>query len=65
MNSAIVDVMDKHGHVLPEGHSDPKIMTALAQDVQQDTGFENFGIPFCMTVEAEALGSAIDFGSLK
>lgn len=65
MNSAIVDVMNNHGHILPEGHSNKEIMAALAQDVQQDTGFENFGIPFCMTVEAEALGSEIDFGTLQ
>jgi [methyl-Co(III) methanol-specific corrinoid protein]:coenzyme M methyltransferase len=28
------------------------------------TGFENFGVPFCMTVEPEALGSGVDYGSL-
>ena len=65
MNSAIVDVMNLHGNVLPDGHKDDKIMADLALDVQHDTGFENVGIPFCMTVEAEALGSDIDFGSLK
>lgn len=65
MNSAIVDVMERHGHLLPEGHADAGIMAALAEDVQADTGFENFGIPFCMTVEAEALGSEINMGSLQ
>jgi [methyl-Co(III) methanol-specific corrinoid protein]:coenzyme M methyltransferase len=40
-------------------------MAELAYDVYEQTGFENFGIPFCMTIEAEALGSAVDFGSLK
>lgn len=65
MNSAIVDVMTAHGHLLPSGHRDEEIMARLAEDVQSDTGFENFGIPFCMTVEAEALGSEIDFGSLE
>jgi [methyl-Co(III) methanol-specific corrinoid protein]:coenzyme M methyltransferase len=29
------------------------------------TGFENYGLPFCMTVEPEVLGSEIDFGSLS
>lgn len=65
MNSAIVDVMKNHGNVLPQGHSDAKIMADLALDVHKDTGFENIGIPFCMTVEAEALGSEIDFGTLE
>lgn len=65
MNSAIVDIMNKTGHVLPAAHHDDKIMSALAYDVQSNTGFENFGIPFCMTVEAEVLGSEINFGTLE
>ena len=64
MNAAIVDVMTRTGHTLPEGHSSPELMAELAGDIQHDTGFENFGIPFCMTVEAEVLGSEIDFGTL-
>ena len=64
MNAAIVDVMNHTGHTLPEGHFRSDLMAELAGDVQKDTGFENFGIPFCMTVEAEVLGSEIDFGTL-
>jgi MtaA/CmuA family methyltransferase len=64
MNAAIVDVMTRTGHTLPEGHFRSDLMAELALDVQHDTGFENFGIPFCMTVEAEVLGSEIDFGTL-
>lgn len=64
MNSAVVDVMNKTEHKLPEGHHDSKIMIEIAKDVHELTGFENFGIPFCMTVEAEVLGSEIDYGSL-
>lgn len=64
MNSAIVEVMNKTGHKLPEGHHDGKIMTEIAKDIHEITGFENFGIPFCMTVEAEVLGSEINYGSL-
>jgi len=64
MNSAVVEVMTKTGHKLPEGHHDPIIMTELAKDVHEITGFENFGIPFCMTVEAEVLGSEINYGTL-
>lgn len=65
MNAAIVDVMEKTGHTLPAAHHEGALMEALAHDVQANTGFENFGIPFCMTIEAEALGSAVDYGSLK
>lgn len=65
MNSAIVDIMKETGHTLPDAHKTPERMTELASDVMQYTGFENFGVPFCMTVEAEVLGSEINFGSLE
>jgi len=65
MNAAIVEVMESTGHTLPQAHHDPYLMADLAGDVQRHTGFENLGIPFCMTVEAELLGSGIDFGTLS
>jgi len=65
MNAAIVDVMNKTGHTLPDAHHDDKLMAELSHDVYENTGFENFGIPFCMTVEAEVLGSSSNFGSLE
>lgn len=64
MNAAVVDVMNKTGHTLPEAHHDERLMAELSYDVHEYTGFENFGIPFCMTVEAEVLGSEINFGTL-
>jgi [methyl-Co(III) methanol-specific corrinoid protein]:coenzyme M methyltransferase len=38
-------------------------MSDLAADVHELTGFENFGVPFCTTIEAEALGSEVDCGT--
>jgi len=64
MNAAIVGVMNKTGHTLPEAHMDDKLMGLLSKDIHTHTGFENLGIPFCMTVEAEVLGSKVDFGTL-
>ncbi len=64
MNAAVVGVMNKTGHTLPEAHHDDKLMAELSHDVNEHTGFENFGIPFCMTVEAEVLGSEVNFGTL-
>ncbi|MTV48237.1 MtaA/CmuA family methyltransferase [Heliobacillus mobilis] len=64
MNAAIVEVMNRTGHTLPEAHHDDTLMAELAFDVADYTGFENIGIPFCMTVEAEVLGSGIDVGTL-
>ncbi|TWH47500.1 uroporphyrinogen decarboxylase family protein [Sporomusa sp. KB1] len=65
MNAAIVDVMKSSGQTLPAGHSDAALMADLAYAVHNLTGFENFGLPFCMTVEAEVLGSEIDLGTLE
>jgi MtaA/CmuA family methyltransferase len=64
MNAAIVEIMNTTGHTLPEAHSDARLMAALAADVYEHTGFENLGIPFCMTVEAEVLGSEVTYGTL-
>jgi [methyl-Co(III) methanol-specific corrinoid protein]:coenzyme M methyltransferase len=64
MNAAIVEVMETTGNTLPAAHSNQHLMEALATDIHKLTGFENIGIPFCMTVEAEALGSEIDLGTL-
>lgn len=65
MNAAIVEIMNTTGHTLPEAHSDPQLMATLAGDVYEQTGFENIGIPFCMTVEAEVLGSEVTYGTLS
>ena len=64
MNSAIVELMQRTGNTLPEAHFDAQRMAALAQDIHSFTGFENIGVPFCMTIEAELLGSQIDHGTL-
>ena len=64
MNAAIVQVMNLTGNTLPAAHHQGELMAALAGDIHDHTGFENIGIPFCMTVEAEVLGSDIDYGTL-
>lgn len=64
MNAAIVDIMKETGYTLPEAHSDARLMADLAGAVSSSTGFENLGIPFCMTVEAEVLGSEVTLGTL-
>jgi [methyl-Co(III) methanol-specific corrinoid protein]:coenzyme M methyltransferase len=64
MNAAIIEIMRATGHTLPEAHFDAQRMADLAQDIHAHTGFENLGVPFCMTVEAELLGSEINHGTL-
>ncbi len=46
----------------PEAHTRPEVMVKAARDMQEATGFENYGVPFCVTVEAESLGSPVDYG---
>lgn len=65
MNAAVTQVMDEDGPTLPAAHFSAEGMAELAQRVHQATGFENLGVPFCMTVEPEVLGSRIDPGTLS
>ena len=64
INAALTEIMQKTGHVLPDAHHDHSLMSLLSHDVSEETGFENLGLPFCMTIEAEALGSEVDLGSI-
>ncbi|OPY90741.1 MAG: methylcobalamin:coenzyme M methyltransferase [Syntrophus sp. PtaU1.Bin208] len=65
MNAAIVEIMNGTGQTLPEAHFDDQLMAELAYAVHIQTGFENIGIPFDVTVEADVLGSEINYGSLS
>jgi [methyl-Co(III) methanol-specific corrinoid protein]:coenzyme M methyltransferase len=64
MNAAITEIMSRTRHEFPAAHHDAGLMEKLSLDVSEMTGFENYGLPFCMTVEADALGSEINYGSL-
>ncbi|MDD3023696.1 MAG: uroporphyrinogen decarboxylase family protein, partial [Syntrophomonadaceae bacterium] len=65
MNMVTTDVMQQVGSLWPEAHQNPQQMAKLALGVHNLTGIENLGVPFCMTVEAEAMGAAIVLGSLE
>ena len=43
-------------------HNNPLAMAEIAEAIRHKTGFENIGVPFCMTVEAELFGSLVDIG---
>ena len=62
MNMIIEDLMDISGYKWPEAHRNPEIMANLAISMYEQGGFENFGVPFCMTIEAEAMGATVDLG---
>ncbi len=63
MNMIVEEVMDMTGSQWPEAHSDPNLMADLAAGIYEQGGFENFGVPFCMTVEAEAMGASVFMGT--
>ncbi len=46
-------------------HNDPAAMAEVAETIRAATGFENLGVPFCLTVEAEDLGSRVDPGGAE
>lgn len=59
MNAVTTELMEQVGVYWPEAHRDPEAMALLAGTVHRLTGIENIGVPFCMTVEAEALGATV------
>ncbi|MHC6179905.1 methylcobamide:CoM methyltransferase MtbA [Clostridium sp. JNZ X4-2] len=63
MNMVISEIMDLTGYSWPKAHMDKKIMAELAAGIYKYGGFENVGVPFCMTVEAEAMGAEVSLGS--
>lgn len=63
MNMIITELMERTGIMWPDAHIDANKMADLAAAVYEYGMFENYGVPFCMTIEAEAMGAGIDMGS--
>ncbi len=63
MNMVVRDVMKLTGVTWPKAHLDPVMMADLTEGMYANGAFENFGVPFCMTVEAEALGAKVFMGT--
>ncbi|AZV57043.1 methylcobamide:CoM methyltransferase MtbA [Clostridium sp. AWRP] len=63
MNMIVEEVMDLTHCKWPEAHTNSKIMADLAAGMYKNGGFENFGVPFCMTIEAESMGSKVFLGT--
>lgn len=63
MNMIIEDVMDIENVSWPEAHTNPIMMADLTQGMHKNNAFENFGVPFCMTVEAEGMGATVYMGT--
>lgn len=63
MNMITAELMKSCGVFLPEAHKNGEMMAKLAASAYEQSCFENIGVPFCMTVEAEALGAPVELGS--
>jgi MtaA/CmuA family methyltransferase len=63
MSMIVTEVMHQGGAFWPQAHSDAASMAQLTQAANRLAGVENVGVPFCMTVEAEAMGARVDLGS--
>jgi [methyl-Co(III) methanol-specific corrinoid protein]:coenzyme M methyltransferase len=59
---AIGEAMDASGCAWPQAHVDAAAMAGLALAMYDLGGIENLAVPFCMTVEAEALGAPVELG---
>ncbi len=65
MNMATTEIMSMADSYWPEAHYQAEKMASLALGVHRFTGIENLGVPFCMTVEAEAMGAKVNLGSIS
>ena len=59
----IVDAMNKTSTSWPKAHQDPQEMATLAGSLYELAGLECARLPFCLTVEAEALGCDVSLGN--
>ena len=66
-STATIAFMEAYDAHWAEAHHDPGKMARLGSAAHRLCGLDNVSVPFCMTVEAEVLGSAIDFhgGSVR
>lgn len=62
MNMITTDLMDRSGITWPEAHLNAEMMADLAQANYENGCFENVGVPFCMTIEAESMGAKVTLG---
>ncbi|MBR5284780.1 MAG: methylcobamide--CoM methyltransferase [Clostridia bacterium] len=63
MNMITTGLMEQSGVFLPTAHTDARAMAYLAKTAYTSGCFENVGVPFCMTVEAESMGAKVNMGT--
>ncbi|MGO1369083.1 MAG: uroporphyrinogen decarboxylase family protein [Senegalia sp. (in: firmicutes)] len=65
MNMIVTELMHKTNVMWPDAHTDANKMSKLAAAVHEYGMFENYGVPFCMTIEAEGMGAEVNLGNTK
>lgn len=63
MNLITRDLMEQSQTYWPEAHLDPVKMARLSKAAHEANCFENYGLPFCLTIESEAMGASVDLGT--
>ncbi len=63
MNMITTELMQECNVLWPDAHTDAVKMAELASASYKLGCFENIGVPFCMTIEAEELGSQVTLGN--
>ena len=61
MGNVITSVLEKYGINFAKAHRDPELMAKAAAGMYRDFGFECAVVPFDLGVEAEALGSKMNY----
>ncbi len=64
LQTGTIELMKKTDSFWPQAHSDALKMARLSFGAWKYTGIESARVPFCLTVEAEALGCTIKQGDL-
>ncbi len=59
--TATYDQMEASGASWPEAHQEAKAMADLAAAAYTEAGFDAVRVPYCQTMEAEALGSTVKY----
>ncbi|HBW34336.1 uroporphyrinogen decarboxylase family protein [Desulfosporosinus sp. BICA1-9] len=59
MSACVTELSDQvgGGH-----HTNARAMVSAARKINELIGFENYGVPFCLTAEVEALGAIVNLG---
>lgn len=63
MNMITKDIMSSSNIFWPKAHTNAEAMAKLAYSSYQNKCFDNVGVPFCMTIEAENMGAKVNMGT--